>query len=1033
MKKYLPILLVLLLSQLRMTLLFGDEWDDFRDHEVILLTGQSMGQFVGLPIDQIFFYSYREKDNAWHQITFQIDQLDGNAGYFNGNNYNNIIDEIDEFLFMANEAGDYASLSSWINDDDSKQYVRNEIEIINPNDPLTKRYVYIYRSSMLSLDPGLPNYYVKYIDSGYADTIKTASYIEGHNGKGIPDLWLIADSTGTFGNDILDRQKARAKGTYKPFPFITISYNMTEDDLNVVKMEYKRGPIRIIRDITFKAEVSGISIDVGTFRYRYYPYQIESLGADKNLKSDYGVKLIRQSFDLDSTATGMFFNNPKNYDLMIDGMEDVVNDTIYPSPVMNWYMYSGDIGTVVVLNEVVPLSNATHKLYYHESLTNSTGDGTPNTGDNKSFGDVGILFVGDNLKGKISIPYFNYFLPGKNPLEYGSLLAYQAQNPLQRVHSWQNYITPAELAIFLPDTSGASQYPISIPVYVGNVSGLNILSSQLAIQFNSQILQATGVNVVNTLVENWDPPMVTISTDTIFVEMEGTTALQDNGVLVYLNFNVIGTQGQQSPLHFVQARFNTWSPLAVTDDGVFTTLPTPHVMVSLPDTTGDINTKISIPVEVDDITSLNITSYQMELSYSRVILDATSISLQGTLASDWSIVKLVDNPGYLTLEIAGTAQLQGQGVLVWINFDVIGSPGQSTSILFKKMQFNNGIPIAVTHNGKFAINNTTIKQITVTIPDSTLESGQSLHSPVLISQLLNAEINDYRMTLEFDSTVLAFKKIDLSGTLTKPWGPPTILTYPGKIQVNAVGDLPLNELGPLIIIDFDVIGPDGSNTTVHFSEMTFNSGTLTAMTKDGIITVQGVIPVELASFTAISQGNDVILRWTTITESNNSGFYLLRSSGLSPDWQTIAFLPGAGTTTVPQSYSFIDWHLNSGTWYYRLKQQDLDGQVQYSQIIEVNLLPTAFALYQNYPNPFNSSTMIKYELPVGEHQVRLMIYDLLGHQIQTLIDEENQQVGAYQISWDGRDNAGQVVASGVYFYQLQAGKQTMIRKMVMIE
>jgi flagellar hook assembly protein FlgD len=155
---------------------------------------------------------------------------------------------------------------------------------------------------------------------------------------------------------------------------------------------------------------------------------------------------------------------------------------------------------------------------------------------------------------------------------------------------------------------------------------------------------------------------------------------------------------------------------------------------------------------------------------------------------------------------------------------------------------------------------------------------------------------------------------------------------------------------------------------------------------------------------------------------------------MSSTWETIGFVRGKGTTTVPQSYSFIDSDITSGTWFYRLQQQDIDGKIYHSEIMEVNLtIPTKFALYQNYPNPFNSSTIIKYELPVGEHQVRLIIYDLLGHQIRMLVEEENQQAGAYQISWDGRDDDGNAAASGVYFYRLQAGRQSFIKKLVLIE
>jgi flagellar hook assembly protein FlgD len=125
--------------------------------------------------------------------------------------------------------------------------------------------------------------------------------------------------------------------------------------------------------------------------------------------------------------------------------------------------------------------------------------------------------------------------------------------------------------------------------------------------------------------------------------------------------------------------------------------------------------------------------------------------------------------------------------------------------------------------------------------------------------------------------------------------------------------------------------------------------------------------------------------------------------------------------------------VKAGTWYYRLKQQDFDGTINYSSAIEANLtVPTKFALYQNYPNPFNSSTVIRYDLAAGEHDVKITIFDLLGQQIKILFNEQ-QQGGSYQISWDGRDGQGRPVAAGIYFYHLHVGQTTYVKKMVMIE
>ncbi|MFV1977000.1 MAG: hypothetical protein ACC651_14750, partial [Candidatus Scalindua sp.] len=158
----------------------------------------------------------------------------------------------------------------------------------------------------------------------------------------------------------------------------------------------------------------------------------------------------------------------------------------------------------------------------------------------------------------------------------------------------------------------------------------------------------------------------------------------------------------------------------------------------------------------------------------------------------------------------------------------------------------------------------------------------------------------------------------------------------------------------------------------------------------------GIIPVELTSFTAIVIGNSVLLRWRTASETNNSGFSIERRqmSNVKRDmtWNEIGFIQGHGTTTEPQSYSFMDESILSGIYQYRLKQIDYDGSYEYSNIIEVEVgIPTEYSLEQNYPNPFNPTTKIRFSIPTsplnpspykGEGQrerlITLKVYDVLG-------------------------------------------------------
>jgi len=218
------------------------------------------------------------------------------------------------------------------------------------------------------------------------------------------------------------------------------------------------------------------------------------------------------------------------------------------------------------------------------------------------------------------------------------------------------------------------------------------------------------------------------------------------------------------------------------------------------------------------------------------------------------------------------------------------------------------------------------------------------------------------------------------------------------------------------------------------------------------VTYNNVVPVELKSFTGLFLNSSVQLNWTTATETNNSGFEIQRTSPLpSPyqgeggeagrGWETIGFVPGFGTTTEPKSYSFTDESITSGVYKYRLKQIDFDGSFIYSNEIEIatDFTPKEFVLYQNYPNPFNPITKIKYTVPnVETHRdaslqmVTLKVYDVLGNEVATLVNEEKQP-GVYEVEFDSHSDEGQNLSSGIYFYQLKAGSFSSIKKMILLK
>lgn len=117
-----------------------------------------------------------------------------------------------------------------------------------------------------------------------------------------------------------------------------------------------------------------------------------------------------------------------------------------------------------------------------------------------------------------------------------------------------------------------------------------------------------------------------------------------------------------------------------------------------------------------------------------------------------------------------------------------------------------------------------------------------------------------------------------------------------------------------------------------------------------------------------------------------------------------------------------------------MAQELLDQAYDQLGLNQSPYLPKAFSLAQNYPNPFNPSTTISYAVPEGSQLVgvKLSVFNIRGQLVRTLVDQQ-QGPGAYNVNWDGTDDSGRRISSGVYFYRLVADDFISTRKMVVLK
>lgn len=285
---------------------------------------------------------------------------------------------------------------------------------------------------------------------------------------------------------------------------------------------------------------------------------------------------------------------------------------------------------------------------------------------------------------------------------------------------------------------------------------------------------------------------------------------------------------------------------------------------------------------------------------------------------------------------------------------------------------------------------------------------------------------------------------------------PATITKPIRNQIWVNIDLPFNNnnngtvvtVSPgwtdVVTIHFDIVDPSGTASLSWLTSSPFwgiyDADNSTLWQTGAFENLNGPLPVELVSFNATVLSNqNILLEWKTASELNHYGFEIERKyatlnplpGGEEKGWVTIGFVESYGNPGSLVEYSYTDiTPLSSPVVKYRLKSIDNDGTFQYSDIVEVNTLPTSYELSQNYPNPFNPSTKIKFTIPpVGAQYivpVQLKVYDILGNEVAILVNEEKEP-GVYEVEFNSNN-----IASGIYIYQLNASEFVETRKMILI-
>jgi len=272
------------------------------------------------------------------------------------------------------------------------------------------------------------------------------------------------------------------------------------------------------------------------------------------------------------------------------------------------------------------------------------------------------------------------------------------------------------------------------------------------------------------------------------------------------------------------------------------------------------------------------------------------------------------------------------------------------------------------------------------------------NTPIGESGFAESNVSDYRFTIEaadeFSFGSNTEVRMDVS-TLAGVGDANNVTLYRRSAEGQGIFKL--------LSTQYDTENSELVATTDGFSEFVLASNT-------------EPLPVELARFEGSVEGENVILKWRTASETNNSGFAVQRRGSDTAPWTRVTFVDGAGTTSTPQTYRYRDTDLpyEADSLTYRLKQVDTDGSTSVSGPITVRRgAPKTVQLLGTYPNPARTRATVRYALPQRQ-RVTVRLFDALGRHVATIMRGRKDE-GRHQRQIDTSR-----LPSGVYFLRLEA-------------
>lgn len=525
------------------------------------------------------------------------------------------------------------------------------------------------------------------------------------------------------------------------------------------------------------------------------------------------------------------------------------------------------------------------------------------------------------------------------------------------------------------DTTGAPNSIVSIPIYVREVTNKEIYSILLTVNTDANVLTPLDASSVGTITNVWGVPTANISGGDITISMAGTSALAGDGNqrLIYIRYQVGTTPQATTPITLKAAMFNEGQPIANIKHGNFTIAS---------------NFKISG----------GVTYYFNNKPVANVLMSLTGDMVKSTNTNTTGSYELIDLPG-------------GNYVL---------TPGKVNDLANSISPFDASMIL------RYSVNTISLNPYQLIAADVSGNGQVTPYDASLILRYNVGSIAQFPVGKEWTFIPTNFP-IDLTNWTTAPDSSaykPLASDQSNQDFVGIVyGDVSGNWQGQNVL---------SSNSSVELELGTFHFGEgkwsipLQMNFIGEIFSVKTKLFIKNSNLEFISTSIDNLSSDNLLFAVNNvqETVDLALASGKSLNNQRLKFIfhfDGSNTETLtPSDFDVIDVALNDNDNVTTIVKDN--GAIDF---------PTEWHLFTNHPNPFNAETYIGYQVPVQSH-VTIEIFNLVGQRLCMLVNEDKSP-GTYKAIWNGKDDQGRSVGSGIYIYRMDAGDFTATKKMVLVQ